>query len=117
MKDRVQYILSYPIILQNLLCHMSPLSCRSLHKALRLNGTMLAREMNRPLAHSLITSEECILSHEPARIAPAQERITRGIAQCRNPGVVSTDAGEDLLQSLKTVLRILLYHLRVPGRR
>src|SRR6266699_6737121 len=110
MKDRVQYILSYPIILQNLLCHMSPLSCRSLHKALRLNGTMLAREMNRPLAHSLIASEERILSYAPARIAPSQKRVSGRIAQGCNPRVVSADAGKDLLQTLKTVLRIALYH-------
>src|SRR5436305_14949850 len=79
--------LSHTIILHNLPCRPCPLSCRPLHKPLRLNGTMLAREMNWPLAHLLITGKERILSHVPARIASTQEWVSFGIAQRRNHGV------------------------------
>src|SRR6185312_4750807 len=78
---------------------------------------MFTREVNWSLADALVACEERVLSHTPAGVAPTQEWITRGIAQCSNSSVVGADAWKDLLQALKRVMRILLYHLRIPGRR
>src|SRR5947209_17793620 len=97
-----------PIILHNFACRPYTLACATLHKALPVGGTVLAREMYRPLAHPFVATKERVLPHLPARVASQQVRITRRVAQGCLASIVSADAREDTLQLLQTALSVVL---------
>src|SRR6266852_3294806 len=107
--------LSRAEILQDLLCSTGSFPCCALHKALPGNGTVLTREVHRPLAHPFVATKAGILSDAPARIASKKKGITCGVAQCGSPGVVSADAWEDPLQLLEAALSIVLDFLGVSS--
>src|SRR5215469_3220130 len=58
---------SHAVVLQNFSRSTSTFACAALHKALPASRAVFARKVDRPLAHSLVTSKERILPHAPAR--------------------------------------------------
>src|SRR5947209_18370395 len=70
---------------------------------------MLAREVYRPLAHTLVAAKEGVLPGAPACVAAEQIGVARRVAQGRSAGVMRADAGKDPLQLLQAALRVLLH--------
>src|SRR6266852_6974079 len=101
------------VVLQNFSCYTGTFACAALHKALPASRAVLACEVDRPLANSLVTTKEGILPHAPARVASEKIGIARGVTQCCLSCVVSADARKDALQLLKAILSILLDFFRL----
>src|SRR5438309_1438090 len=95
-------------ILYNLTRSPRALPGSAFHKSLELDRAMLAGEVNRSLAHTLVASKGGALPHAPAGITAEQIRLSRRIAQGGFSGVMSADAGEDALQLQQAILRIAL---------
>src|SRR5690349_15781786 len=74
---------------------------------------MLAREVNRSLAHSLVTAKRGALPYAPAGVTTQKMGVACGIAQGGFAGIMSADTGEDALQLQQAVSRIALNLRRV----
>src|SRR5258708_10217133 len=95
-------------ILQNFPPSTLALPGSAFHKALELDRAMFAREVNGPLAHSLVAAEVGILPDAPARVTAQKIGVAGGVAQRRPAGIVGADTREDTLQLLQAVLGIAL---------
>jgi hypothetical protein len=69
---------------------------------------MFAREVDRPLARTLVAAEVSLLPDTPACVTAQKIGVAGGVAQRGPACVVGADTGEDTLQLLQAVLGITL---------